>query len=237
MSESPAHPGIPWLVATGLHKRYIVGDRTLEVLQGVDLAVDAGEFVALRGASGAGKSTLLHLLGGVDVPDAGEITVGGLRLTGMGYSALARFRSRRVGFVFQAYHLLPDLTALENVMVPARLARVGPGEAESRARRLLDRVGLSGRIGHRPNQLSGGEQQRVAIARCLINEPDLILADEPTGNLDTRTGDGVLELLLDLRAERGTTMIVATHDPRIAARAGRQVVMRDGVVAAAGVEG
>lgn len=222
----------PFVAATGLHKRYAVGERALEVLRGVDLTIRRGEFVALRGASGAGKSTLLHLLGGLDVPDAGQIRVAGRDLTGLGLSRLARFRNRQVGFIFQAYHLMPDLTALENVVVPARLARLGGNEAAKRARELLARVGLEHRLDHRPAQLSGGEQQRVAIARCLVNEPELILADEPTGNLDSHTGDEVLGLLLQLRAERRATLLIATHDARVADQAERQVHLVDGLVAA-----
>jgi predicted ABC-type transport system involved in lysophospholipase L1 biosynthesis ATPase subunit len=217
--------------ATGLTKAYRIGDRRLEVLRGVDLRVARGEFLALRGASGAGKSTLLHLLGGLDVPDAGRIVFRGETLTGRGLSALARFRNRRVGFIFQAYHLMTDLTALENVALPARVARMGASEARERAANLLGRVGLGDRTGHRPNQLSGGEQQRVAIARCLVNRPELILADEPTGNLDSHTGDGVLELLLELRAESGTTLVIATHDSRVSGRAGRELRMLDGRLA------
>ncbi len=228
-----ANPTQPLVEARGLTKAYRMGNRRVEVLRGVDLLIARGEFLALRGASGAGKSTLLHLLGGLDVPDAGRIVFQGERLTGRGLSALARFRNQRVGFIFQAYHLMPDLTALENVALPARVARVGAGEARQRAAMLLERVGLGGRLGHRPNQLSGGEQQRVAIARCLVNRPDLILADEPTGNLDSHTGDGVLELLLELRAERGTTLVIATHDPRVSGRAEREVQLVDGLVAAA----
>ena len=227
---SDAVPVSALVEATGLSKAYRMGDRRVEVLRGVDLRVGTGEFLALRGASGAGKSTLLHLLGGLDVPDAGRIVFEGEVMTGRGLSALARFRNEHVGFIFQAYHLMTDLTAIENVMLPARVARVGATEARERARVLLERVGLGGRMGHRPNQLSGGEQQRVAIARCLVNRPKLILADEPTGNLDSHTGDGVLELLLELRTEHGTTLVIATHDPRVSGRAAREVRLVDGLV-------
>jgi ABC-type lipoprotein export system ATPase subunit len=226
-SEDGGHPP-PFLRATGLCKRYQMGQRTVEVLKGIEIKVGRGEFVALRGASGTGKSTLLHLLGGLDVPDSGSLWVDGHEVTRFGASELARFRNRRVGFIFQAYHLLPDLTALENVLLPARLARMTPAKALDEAHMLLDRVGLSSRLKHRPSELSGGEQQRVAIARCLVNRPELILADEPTGNLDSRTGDEVLGLLLDLRADRGTTLIIATHDARVAARALRSVEVIDG---------
>lgn len=231
--ESPLPKHAPLLVATGLVKTYTIGASRLEVLRGVDLSVNRGEFVALRGSSGAGKSTLLHLLGGLDVADAGKIVFNGEVLTGRGLSELAAFRNRHVGFIFQAYHLMPDLTALENVAMPARMARRSTREAEAKARSLLRSVGLGDRLNHLPRQLSGGEQQRVAIARCLVNDPQLILADEPTGNLDSRTGSEVLELLLALRAERQTTLLIATHDSRVAARAEREVHMIDGVTAPA----
>ncbi len=228
MNESDS--AAPFLTATALRKSYSVGNRRLDVLRGVDLIVRRGEFAALRGASGAGKSTLLHLLGGLDVPDAGRIVFGSHELTGRGLSELAAFRNRYVGFIFQAYFLMPDLSALENVALPARLARVESTAAVAKATALLGRVGLSDRMGHLPSQLSGGEQQRVAIARCLVNDPALILADEPTGNLDSRTGDEVMELLLSLRAERQTTLLIATHDARVAGLANREVHMLDGQI-------
>lgn len=218
----------PILEARGLVKRYRMGKRSLEVLRGVDLTVPRGAFVAVRGASGAGKSTLLHLLGGLDVPDEGEIRFEGRPLSGLGEAALSQFRNRHVGFVFQAYHLLPELDALENVCLPARMARVDAATAVRRARDLLARVGLADRMDHKPTELSGGEQQRVAIARALINEPDLVLADEPTGNLDSHTGEEILQLLLEIRAERGVTLIMATHDDRVAAHAPVVVELADG---------
>src|SRR5215210_6209156 len=189
------------LDARNVHKTYVIGRRSLEVLRGVDVQVQKGEVLALRGASGAGKSTLLHLLGGLDTPDQGEIWFAGSNLSKLSALNLARWRNRKVGFIFQAYHLLPELDALENVCLPARLARVGAHEAEARGRDLLARVGLAQRVEHKAFELSGGEQQRVAIARALVNSPELILADEPTGNLDSHTGDEVLALLLALRAE------------------------------------
>lgn len=233
MSEAlPGVPaGTPLCEARGLHKSYQMGHRTLEVLRGVDLAVARGEFVALRGASGAGKSTLLHLLGGLDLPNRGEVLAEGRPLGGRGSDALARWRNARVGFVFQAYHLLPELDALENVCLPARMARVAPAAAAERARELLVRVGLGERLEHKPYELSGGEQQRVAIARALVNRPDLILADEPTGNLDSRTGEEIIHLLCTLQSERGATLLIATHDARVAARAPRVVELLDGRVA------
>ncbi len=218
----------PIIVAHGLTKAYQMGKRRLEVLRGVDLTVKAGEFLALRGASGAGKSTLLHLLGGLDRPEAGSIRACGQELGRLGAGELTSFRNTAVGFIFQAYHLLPELDATENVMLPARMARRPWAEARERARDLLGKVGLGERLEHRPAELSGGEQQRVAIARCLINRPQLILADEPTGNLDSRTGDEILELLLRLRAEAGTTLVICTHDSRVAGRAERSIELADG---------
>ena len=220
--------GPAMLAARNLHKAYVMGGRNLEVLRGIDLTVERGGFTALRGASGAGKSTLLHLLGGLDLPNAGEILFDGTDLRALAPRALAQWRNRRVGFIFQAYHLLPELSALENVMLPARLARVAPAQAARRAGQLLERVGLGQRGEHRPYELSGGEQQRVAIARSLVNAPDLVLADEPTGNLDSRTGEEIIQLLEALRAERQTTLVMATHDARIAARARRVMELADG---------
>ncbi|NBR85422.1 MAG: ABC transporter ATP-binding protein [Verrucomicrobia bacterium] len=221
----------PLLRATGLRKTYRIGARLVEVLRGVDLTVDAGEFVALRGASGAGKSTLLHLLGGLDRPNHGEIHFRSQSLAALNDHDLAKLRLGQVGFVFQAYHLLPELDALENVCLPGRVARRDPAEAERRGRELLRRVGLEHRLEHRPAELSGGEQQRVAIARALVNQPALILADEPTGNLDSHTGEEILNLLCELRAETKATLIIATHDARVAARAPRVVQLLDGQLA------
>jgi len=221
-------PADPLLAARDLHKTYVLGRRTLEVLRGVDLTVQRGELLALRGASGAGKSTLLHLLGGLDTPNRGEIWFGGENLARLSRLARARTRNRRVGFIFQAYHLLPELDALENVCLPARMARTPAAEAEARARELLRRVGLAERTDHKPSELSGGEQQRVAIARSLINSPDLILADEPTGNLDSHTGGEIIELLTALWREKQTTLIIATHDPKVAARAPKVLELVDG---------
>jgi ABC-type lipoprotein export system ATPase subunit len=208
------------LSARDVHKTYHLGQRSLEVLRGVDLELRRGDFVALRGASGAGKSTLLHLLGGLDSPDRNLAELSGREL--------ARVRRERVGFIFQAYYLLPELDALENVCLPARMARKPAGTVEARGRELLARVGLRDRVEHKPYELSGGEQQRVAIARALINEPELILADEPTGNLDSHTGQDIIELLLTLRQEKQTTLVMATHDPALAARAPRVLELVDG---------
>ncbi len=226
MNDTANGPAI--LDARNLRKSYLMGSRSLEVLCGIDLTVQRGEFLALRGASGAGKSTLLHLLGGLDLPNQGEILFDGVNLLTLPARALAQLRNSRVGFVFQAYHLLPELSAIENVMLPARMARKSPADAETRARELLDRVGLARRASHRPYELSGGEQQRVAIARALVNQPDLILADEPTGNLDSHTGEEIIQLLHDLLAERQATLLIATHDAKIAARAPRVLELADG---------
>ena len=220
------------LSATGLHKTYILGRRSLEVLRGVDVELRRGEFLALRGASGAGKSTLLHLLGGLDSPNQGEIRLAGRNLATLGRDELARLRNKEVGFIFQAYYLLPELDALENVCLPARMARTPAAQAEARGRELLGRVGLKDRLEHKPYELSGGEQQRVAIARALINEPDLVLADEPTGNLDSHTGEEIIELLCALREEKQTTLIMATHDARLAVRAPKVVELVDGLIQA-----
>ncbi len=218
------------LSARGLKKTYVMGSRTLEVLRGVDIEIARGDFLALRGASGTGKSTLLHLIGGLDTPNAGEITFCGRKLSGFVESELTDFRNRSVGFVFQAYHLLPELTALENVCLTARIARIPAGVAEKKARELLGRVGLAAREDHKPGELSGGEQQRVAIARALINDPVLLLADEPTGNLDSQTGGGIMDLLKTLRAEKQMTLVIATHDAKVAATAPRVIELADGLV-------
>ena len=218
------------LSARGLKKTYVMGKRTLEVLRGVDVEIARGDFVALRGASGTGKSTLLHLIGGLDTPNAGEIFFDGQSLAKFSESELTHFRNRRVGFVFQAYHLLPELTALENVCLPARVARISTGNATKRAEDLLARVGLKDRLDHKPSELSGGEQQRVAIARALINEPELLLADEPTGNLDSHTGGEIIELLKSLRPEKKMTLVIATHDAKVAASAPRVIELVDGMI-------
>jgi len=218
----------PLLSAKGVHNTYLLGKRPLTVLRGIDLKVEKGDFIALRGASGAGKSTLLHLLGGLDTPNQGEIQLAGRNLAALSRRDLTRLRNREVGFIFQAYYLLPELDALENVCLPARMARTPASQAEARGRELLERVGLKERVEHKPYELSGGEQQRVAIARALINSPDLILADEPTGNLDSHTGQEIIELLCALREEKQTTLVMATHDANLAARAPRVMELVDG---------
>ncbi|MCX8156383.1 MAG: ABC transporter ATP-binding protein [Verrucomicrobiae bacterium] len=230
MSESLPTPATPLLAARDVRRTFRVDGQAVPVLRGVTLAIQPAEFVAVRGASGAGKSTLLHLLAGLDQPTGGEIFFRGLPVHQMSPLQLAAMRNRHIGLVFQAYHLLPELDALENVCLPARLARVPPARAELRARELLARVGLADRLRHRPRQLSGGEQQRVALARALINQPDVILADEPTGNLDSHTGGQIIDLLISLQQEHHTALVIATHDPAIAARAARVVELRDGQI-------
>jgi lipoprotein-releasing system ATP-binding protein len=207
--------------AAGLTKTYQDGVRRVEVLRGVDLTVEPGEMVAIVGPSGSGKSTLLHLLGALDRPDAGTVEIGGQLLAGLSGASLAAFRNRTIGFVFQFHQLLPDFTALENVMLPGRIARLEPKAVHENACRLLSEVGLENRLDHFPNQLSGGERQRVALCRALVLEPPLLLADEPTGNLDPESGATVFQLLLDLQARHNTTGILVTHNPEIAQRCSR----------------
>ena len=223
------------LKAKDIQKSYKMGKNRLEVLKGVDLEVRRGELTAIIGASGCGKSTLLHLLGALDRPDGGTIHYDGKALNTLRWSKLNHFRNKSVGFVFQFYHLLDELSVLENVLAPA-MASVGvvgwaslKSDAKNRAHSLLDPFGLKDRIGHKPYELSGGERQRVAIARALINEPPLLLADEPTGNLDSRTGNGILEALKELNAE-GQTIVMVTHDDRIAAQAHRIIRLADGKI-------
>jgi lipoprotein-releasing system ATP-binding protein len=220
----------PLVSARAVRKSYIMGKRTVEVLRGVSLEVPRGDFQALRGASGAGKSTLLHLIGGLDTPNSGEIWFGNHDLARLSRNDLAEFRNLRVGLIFQGYHLFPELDALENVSLPARMARKNVRVVAERARMLLSRVGLGERMEHRPSEMSGGEQQRVAIARALINEPELIIADEPTGNLDSHTGQEIIELLCSLREENGTTLLIATHDLKVAARAPKVIHLIDGQI-------
>jgi len=206
------------LTARGVHKSYVDGDRKVRVLSGIDLEASPGEIVAVVGPSGSGKSTLLHLLGALDVPDEGEIAIGGENLAGLDRRRLAELRNRTVGFIFQFHRLLPDFDALENVMLPGRIGGMKPRAAFDRARDLLVEVGLEERLDHFPNELSGGERQRVALCRALLLEPPLLLADEPTGNLDPASAEQVFGLLLDLQARHQTTAVVVTHNPALAAR-------------------
>ncbi|MDX2039005.1 MAG: ABC transporter ATP-binding protein [Isosphaeraceae bacterium] len=222
------------LSARGLWKSYRKGKSEVPVLHGIDLDVERGEFVAIVGASGSGKSTLLHLLGLLDAPDRGEVLLDGERIDNVSERRRDQFRNRTFGFIFQSYHLLPELSALENVMIP-HMIRFGPiaylrrrSAIRAEATALLERVGLGHRLTHRPAELSGGEMQRTAIARALAGRPEILLADEPTGNLDSETGHGVLDLLRDLNRERGLTMMLVTHDLQIAQRADRIVRLAGG---------
>jgi len=224
---------VPFVAARGLRKSYAGAAGPIHVLRDLELAVDAGEMVAIMGASGVGKSTLLHLLGGLDRADGGTIEVDGTVLSTLDDTRLVEFRNRHVGFVFQFHHLLPEFTAAENVEMPLRIARRPAGEASGRAAGLLARVGLAERATHYPAMLSGGEQQRVAVARALVGSPGLLLADEPTGDLDERTAEDLHGLLRGMHAEHGLTSIIATHNPRLAAACDRVLRLESGVLHAA----
>lgn len=212
-----------------LTKSIDTGTHRVEILKGIDLEIRKGEFAAIMGPSGSGKSTLLGLLAGLDSPTSGQVILDGEDITLLGEDEMALLRGRKIGFVFQSYHLISTLTAEENVLLPMELAGQDSG-GRARARELLERVGLTGRFDHYPVQLSGGEQQRVALARAFALHPPILLADEPTGNLDSTTGRAVLNLLLDLNREQGTTMVLVTHEPSLAESAGRRILMRDGLV-------
>jgi putative ABC transport system ATP-binding protein len=207
-------------------KTVMSGSEPLTILHPFTFSVRAGEFLAIAGPSGSGKSTLLGLIAGLDAPTSGEVFIEGVNITALSEDALARLRGSRIGFVFQFFHLIPSLTAYENVAVPMEIA--GAADPRARARQLLDEVGLTGRAHHYPSQLSGGEQQRVALARALANDPAIVLADEPTGNLDTANGRHIMDLLREVHRVRGTTIVLVTHDAEIAASADRQVFLRDG---------
>ncbi len=217
---------VPIVQAVGLTHRVTTGSRTLTILEDVSVEIHSGESVAVVGASGSGKTTLLAMLAGLDVPSAGRVYTDGQDLSGLDEDGRARARRDRIGFVFQSFQLLPALTAVENVMLPLELA--GEADARRRARAILQRVGLADRLDHYPRQLSGGEQQRVAIARAFVVEPKVVFADEPTGNLDVRTGDEIVTQMFDLNHERGTTLVLVTHDERLAARCQRRIELAAG---------
>ena len=217
-------------------RKYLMGETEVEALRGLNLQIEKGEFVAVVGPSGSGKSTLMHLIGALDVPDEGKVLLDGKDISEFKENELARLRGEKVGFVFQTFNLIHTLTGLENVALPLTFQGVSREDRKKRAIDLLEMVGLGDRLSHKPSELSGGEQQRVAIARALVNDPDILLADEPTGNLDSETGEGVMNLLEKLNKERGMTVVIVTHNPRDAAHADRRVNMMDGRVVKDGEE-
>ena len=225
-----ADPEAPAIFLHGIERHYKQGDATLDILKGAELAVWAGQSVALIAPSGAGKSTLLHIAGLLEQQDAGEVFINDTATSGLGDAARTRLRRIEIGFVYQAHHLLPEFTALENVMLPQMVRGLKKNEAQERGRELLDYLGLKDRVGHRPGELSGGEQQRVAIARAVANAPRILLADEPTGNLDPRTSERVFSALTQLVRASGLAAIIATHNMDLAARMDRRVTLRDGKV-------
>ncbi|MGA9564160.1 MAG: ABC transporter ATP-binding protein [Candidatus Korobacteraceae bacterium] len=229
MSLSPASKIAPAVVAENVTRHYSMGDSVIRAVDGVSLTIEPGEFIALLGQSGSGKSTLLNLLAGLDRPTSGSVMVQGRDLAKMSSEELARYRRNDVGMVFQAFHLIPSMTITENVELPMRFAEVERTERAQRSRESLERVGLGSRLEHRPSQLSGGEQQRVSLARALVNRPSLLLADEPTGNLDSRTGEGILNLIRDISLSLGMTVVMVTHERALADRfAQRFIFLADG---------
>ena len=229
MSGSSASSAPPIIELADVHKHYRTERVDVHALRGIDLCIDAGEYLTVMGPSGSGKTTLLEILGCLSRPTDGGYRLKGRPVAGLDGNALARIRGEEIGFVFQAFNLLPRLSVVENVELPLAYRKVGRGERRARALEELERVGLAGRATHLPNEISGGERQRVAVARALVNRPSLLLADEPTGNLDTRTGEGVLELF-DRVHDGGNTLVIVTHDPKIGARAPRRIRIRDGVL-------
>jgi putative ABC transport system ATP-binding protein len=221
---------VPLILTEDLHRDFQMGHTTVHALDGVSISVEEGELLGVMGPSGSGKSTLLHLVGGLDRPTSGRVWVGGREITALDENELAAYRRREVGFIFQSFNLIATMTALQNVAFPMFFSRVPPRQRRERAHRLLEAVGLAGRVDHRPTELSGGEQQRVAIARALVNNPTLFLADEPTGNLDSQTGAEVMHVLAQLNQEQGRTIIVVSHDPTVMAVMKRSIHLLDGRV-------
>jgi len=229
-TPQPGSTGSPLLEIHNLHKTFYLEQQRVDILKGINLTIHRQEMISVIGASGAGKSTLLHIMGTLDKPTQGMLTYEGQQLLNMTESALADFRNRRLGFVFQFHHLLPEFTALENIYLPALIQRQPQNQASEAAKALLEEVGLSHRMHHKPGELSGGEQQRIAVARALIRNPDLVLADEQTGNLDSHTGDSLFTMLRNLNQRRGTAFVIVTHNEKLSTQSDRLIHLEDGII-------